>query len=295
VYGSKKEHKWILFYGFEVKKRHAFTLIELLVVIAIIALLLAIILPALKAAKLQAEATICLTNLNGLSKAWTVYAQENDEQIVGSNVGSTTAPWYCWVASPEDINRNSVSNGDSTVEDEIRGIKKGLLFQYAESEKAYHCPSDKRFLYPPTDPSVAGGTGDGGYRSYSLVAGVGPTTMTEIQWQGFYTQLKISQIKSPGSKYILVEESDGRGLNVNSWVIRPDVDNQWVDPVSVAHMGRSTLGFADGHGEKHRWVDKSTITNAEDQQPNRPLQPGDSGEDLNYMRRNFPYDRFYTP
>jgi len=276
---------------FVVKRRNGFTLIELLVVIAIIGLLVAVILPALRVARLQAEASVCLANLNGLSKSWTVYAQENRDNIIGSNVGTDRDPWYCWVASPQDINGNLVTASSSTVDDEVRGIERGLLFQYSENAEAYHCPSDKRFLKPP----ALGGTGDGGYRSYSLVAGVGPTTMTEIQWQGFYPQLKITQIRSPGDKYILVEEADGRGLNVNSWVIRPNDDKNWVDPMSVAHMGRSTLGFADGHAEKHRWVDESTITNALDQQPNRPLLATDSGEDLDYMRRNFPFDRYYNP
>lgn len=274
------------------KRCNAFTLIELLVVIAIIGLLLAILLPALKAAKLQAEATICLTNVNGLAKAWTVYADENNGQIVGSMVGSTRSPWYCWVAGPETQSGVSVNAENSTMEDEIRGIEKGLLFQYVENSKSYHCPSDKRYLKPPTTVT---GTGDGGYRSYSLVAGIGPTTLTEIQWQGFYTHLKTSTLKNPGSKYILVEESDGRGLNVNSWVIRPNDDTQWVDPISIAHMGRSILGFADGHGEKHRWVDKSTVQMAREQRTNFSDIGPNEGEDLAYMIRGFPFERYYKP
>ncbi len=272
------------------KTRRAFTLIELLVVIAIIGLLLAIVLPALKAAKLQAEGTICLTHVNGLSKAWTVYAYENNNRIVGSMVGSIRDPFFCWVASPQRQDGTTVAPENSTAEDEIRGIEKGLLFPYSEGAEIYHCPSDKRHLHPPT---TVNGTGVGGYRSYSLAAGVGPNSSSEIQWQGYYPHLKTSTIKSPGDKYILVEEVDGRGMNVNSWVIKPQTPNTWIDPISIAHLGRSILGFADGHGEKHRWVDKSTLKMAKEQRVNFNEIPAGEGTDLAYMIRNFPFERFY--
>ncbi len=274
------------------KQRNAFTLIELLVVIAIIALLLSIIMPALKAAKLQAQGAICLTNVNGLARAWTVYADENNGRIVGSMVGSTRDPFYCWVAGPETQSGISVNAENSTAEDEIRGIKKGLLFPFAESEAVYHCPSDTRYLKPPT---TVNGTGVGGYRSYSLVGGIGPNSQSEIAWQGYVPHLKISTIKAPGDKYILVEEADGRGLNVNSWIIKPQTANTWVDPIAIWHLKHSTLGFADGHGEKHRWEDKSTILMAKDQRTNfSDIGPGE-GEDLAFMIRGFPFERYYKP
>ena len=64
--------------------RNAFTLIELLVVIAIIGMLLAVLIPALQYAKVQATAAICLANLNGMSKAWVLYAEDNNSELVGS-------------------------------------------------------------------------------------------------------------------------------------------------------------------------------------------------------------------
>ncbi|HPY77583.1 MAG TPA: type II secretion system protein [Anaerohalosphaeraceae bacterium] len=274
------------------KQRNAFTLIELLVAIAIIALLLSTIMPALKAAKLQAQGAVCLTNVGGLARAWTVYADENNGRIVGSMVGSTRAPFYCWVAGPETQNGVPVSPENSTAEDEIRGIKKGLLFPYSESETIYHCPSDTRYLKPPT---TVNGTGVGGYRSFSLVGGIGPNSQNEIAWQGYVPHLKISTIRSPGDKYILVEEADGRGLNVNSWIIKPQTPNTWIDPIAIWHLKHSTLGFADGHGQKHRWEDKSTILMAKEQRTNfGDIGPGEGG-DLAFMIRGFPFERYYSP
>ena len=68
------------------KAKKGFTLIELLAVIAIIALLIGIILPALKAAKIQAQMVICMTNLNGLSKAWIAFPNDNNGNLVNGNV-----------------------------------------------------------------------------------------------------------------------------------------------------------------------------------------------------------------
>jgi prepilin-type N-terminal cleavage/methylation domain-containing protein len=76
--------------------KRAFTLIELLVVIAIIALLLAIILPALQAAKEQAAKLICMTRERGLVEAWRLYAEDNDGWLVNSDTGVSDAETtYC--------------------------------------------------------------------------------------------------------------------------------------------------------------------------------------------------------
>jgi hypothetical protein len=127
------------------------------------------------------------------------------------------------------------------------------------------------------------------------VGGIGPNSQSEITWQGYVPHLKISTIKSPGDKYIFVEEVDGRGMNVNSWIIKPQTPTTWIDPISIAHIGRSILGFADGHGEKHRWVDKSTAKMAKEQRTNFNEIPANEGEDLAYMIRGFPFERYYKP
>jgi len=59
-----------------------FTLIELLVVIAIIALLLALLIPALRSAREQGQRTVCLSNLKQLTLAWITYANEHDGKLV---------------------------------------------------------------------------------------------------------------------------------------------------------------------------------------------------------------------
>jgi len=76
--------------------KKAFTLVELLVVISIIALLMAILMPALSIAKRQAQGVACLANVSSLSKAWYAYALDNDGLIVGAHTHLASRPYHSW-------------------------------------------------------------------------------------------------------------------------------------------------------------------------------------------------------
>ena len=128
-------------------KLQGFTLIELLVVISVIALLLALLIPALQIARQQATMSSCLSNQHTLSLAWVMYADENDGYLVGGNTWPyTDCEKIAWVKAPMYENGDMIPGPpeDLTYEMKIRGIRHGLLWPYIKDIDAYHCPGDRR-------------------------------------------------------------------------------------------------------------------------------------------------------
>ena len=269
-------------------KEKAFTLIELLVVIAVIALLLAVVIPTLQNAKRQAQFIACLANQNSLATGWHMYADDNDSLIVGGHTtltpydlwSGTSIPTFAWVCRPQ-TDTGASRHDESTVEEELIGVRRGLLYSYVEADDSYHCPGDRRYL----DIAIITEVGDGGYRSYSIAGGMNGVNPEGGWW--IIPHQKLDKIKSPGDKYVFVEEPDGRGYNMGSWVIDP-VSDEWVDPIAIWHNIKGSLGFADGHAERHNWKDKEAIELAE-AQDFYVMDP--DGEDINYMQRNYAYER----
>jgi len=264
-------------------EKNGFTLIELLVVISIIALLLAIIMPALGFAKRQAQGSVCLANVSGLSKAWYLYTTDNDDRLVGAATRfAASADFDCWVACPQTDTGTTLENWKTqptTVEEKWNGIRAGLLYPYIMAEKAYHCPGDNRSQKTIGPEAVAAGAAPGsmgGYRTYSLPYGL----------NGRFSKAhrKLTTIKSPGDKYSFIEEADGRGWNVGEWALSKTGDT-WTDPIAIWHNDKSSLGYCDGHAEKHIWVDPDTIEMAVRQTP-WMTDPGSL--DLEYMQRHYP-------
>ena len=98
---------------------------------------------------------------------------------------------------------------------------------------------------------------------------------------------KMTQIKRPGMKLVLLEDTDTRGWNMGSWAMNPS-GSAWVDPFAIWHGGSSSLGFADGHSELHRWLSKSTIILFEEQLWG--LNPNDydgDRRDIEFMHKAF--------
>lgn len=246
-------------------KTKAFTLIELLVVIAIIAVLMAILMPTLRAAKDHARRIHCVSNVKTLALGWFMYQDDNDGELVPGH----TDPGN-WVLRP--------SEGD-TVEQKKQAIRDGLLYEYVGEEvDVYACPADQRDKDPRNYT----------FRSFSIAGGANGEG-----WSGYTQAKKYTDLRKPAIRYIFVEEIDPRGFNVGSWQMNPG-PKTWVDPVAMWHNEKSTLGYADGHAEMHRWMDKYFIDWNLKAMYNEAFSfnlspPSDAREDIEFMARGFPY------
>lgn len=205
-------------------RRNAFTLIELLVVIAVIAVLMAILMPALNRAREQGKRTACVSNLRQLTMGWILYADDNNDKIVAANTGATGA----WVV---------YADATTTEQTRIDGIRSGTLFRYCPETKLYKCPTGVRgevVTYAITDAM-------NGYN------GIPGTTDLMV-----YRRM---QVKRADERIVFLDE--GR-LSPNSWTLWYDQERWW-DQITARHGEGTNFGFADGHGEYWKWKDPRTV------------------------------------
>ena len=222
--------------------KRAFTLIELLVVIAIIAILAALLLPALTRSKAKAEGVACGANIKQLSLAWHLYADDNGDLLVNNHgVPETLARRQTWANNVQDW----LDGEDNT---NLLYLSDSKLGPYASrATKIYKCPSDR-------EPALNGQR----IRSMSMNAMVGNPGELTNRFNPLYVQFfKMPEFPNPSGIFVFLDEHCDT-LNDGFFVNQLEGSN-WGNVPGSYHNGAVNLSFADGHLESHRWQVPDTV------------------------------------
>ena len=228
--------------------RPAFTLIDLLIVIAIIAILAALLLPALSGARRQGLSVSCLNNTKQLALAWLTYAGDYNDLMVPN--------WpdpKAWVDAfvPTEHTLSGATN--------LAHIRSGLLYPYIGSDAVYQCPAAMkgRAAYPAVRQ----------VRHYSLEGRMGGATADDQVKYGViantdwilgpdYPQYsRLSQVKNPSPiEAITFVDESVESVDDGFFCVNATTEtNQWQNSPTVRHGNSGVFAFVDGHSEKWQW------------------------------------------
>jgi prepilin-type processing-associated H-X9-DG protein len=233
----------------------------LLVVIAIIAILAAMLLPALAKAKTKAQGIMCMSNTRQLMQAVHLYGGDNRDYFpmnVDGSVAQSGAPigsnggyypwimgWLTWDLSPHNTNSLYLTSDNYAV----------LARYSAAAQKIYKCPADNRVSGPQAQRGWTERV-----RSVSMNGAVGkgvrPATDGLLNCEKIFEKMSDVTRPGPANLWVFLDEhpdsiNDGAFFNAQKTY-------EWIDMPSNQHNNACGFAFADGHSEIHKW--RSSVT-----------------------------------
>jgi prepilin-type processing-associated H-X9-DG protein/prepilin-type N-terminal cleavage/methylation domain-containing protein len=251
----------------------AFTLIELLVVIAIIAILAAMLLPALTRAKSHALTTACLNNLKQLQAGWHMYDGENNDFVppnsfvydIITDQPLDQGPSWCTNLAPWDVTPD--------------GIQHGMLFPYNTSLGIYHCPADVSKVETRGGAELA----QTRFRSYNMSQSLNGPKYDGLLATYIPSFQKLTQIHAPAPSALLVfidvHEKEILDTQFGIPTQAYGGDGVWWDVPANRHNQGCNFSYADGHAEHWKWKVPKMVT-----VPRGNVQPIAPGELDDYRR-----------
>ena len=223
--------------------RRGFTLIELLVVIAIIAILAAMLLPALSKAKGRAHAIACMSNTKQVMLGWLLFTEDNNDEMPTKIVNNGVS----WTAAPDNTNSAMLVDPNQS-----------LLASYIKTPGVYKCPADRYQSPQNPGPRVLSISANG-----VLGNGIQPANVqNQIAGRTYVPKMKkLSEVQKPGPSetFVILDEhpdSIDDALFITRIGCAPASAYLANVPASYHYNGGANFSFADGHSEIHRWQDR---------------------------------------